>query len=260
MKSTTSLKVEMNDGVVRLIKTNPESRYGISLAMLSALEDAFEEIVSRTDIRAVVVDADGPGFHQGAVMVSELRPTLDQLDKRDFRAIVQRGQALGRLIASAPIPVIGIARGGALGGGLELLLRSDFVFALDQAEFSFPEVTLGFVAAWGGTQWGGRMLPFRRAQEMLLLGEPMSGREAAQAGLITRAFATEAELDAHVEKVLRRLMYCSPASFAQTKACIAATWQGPLELGERTELEAEATAMSSGHFVKALAARQRVKC
>lgn len=248
------LDVRTENGVLFLTKQNPESNYGIPVAMWAALTEAFEQAARDDAIRCVVVDAGGPGFHRGAVMVTELRETMDMLTRADFRDLVQRGQALGRLIAGLPKPVIGIARAGALGGGLETLLRCDFVYTLDDALFSFPEVTLGFVAAWGGTQWGGRMLPFRKAQEMLLLGDRITGRRAEAIDLVTRSFPDAAALDAHVAIVLERLQYCSPASLAGTKQCLAATWSGPLEYGERIELEAEAEAMASGDFLKAYAA------
>jgi hypothetical protein len=97
-------------------------------------------------------------FRTAPVMVTELAPDMADLTRADFHHIVETGQRLGRSIARLPVPVIGIARGGAVGGGLELLLRSDFVFCTDAAQFAFPEVTLGFVPVWGGTQWarGGR--------------------------------------------------------------------------------------------------------
>ena len=58
----------------------------------------------------------------------------------------------------------------------------------------------------------------------------------------------------HIQEVLQKLKYCSPASYAQTKKCLAATWAGPIELGERVELEAEADAMATGDFIKGLQA------
>lgn len=251
---TRNLDVDITDGVMRLTKQNAHTHYGISLAVCDALHSAFDRAGDDDTIRAVVIDAGGKGFHRGAVMVTELKPSLDDLDDADFRDLVMRGQELGRKIAGLPKPVIGIARTGALGGGLEQLLRCDFLFTLDDARFNFPEVSLGFVAAWGGTQWGGRMMPFRQAQEFLLLGEAISGKQAVTHGLATRSFASEEELDAHVKAVLQRLEYCSPASFAQTKRCLAAVWEGPLRHGEDVEIEAEASAMGSGDFRKAYAA------
>ncbi|MGD9812563.1 MAG: enoyl-CoA hydratase/isomerase family protein [Sphingobium sp.] len=248
------LDVHVDDGVMYLTKQNAHTNYGISIAVCNALNAAFDRAADDDSIRAVVVDAGGRGFHRGAVMVVELKPSLDDLDDADFRDLVDRGQRLGRKIAALPKPVIGIAKTGALGGGLEQLLRCDFVFTLDDASFSFPEVSLGFVAAWGGTQWGGRMMPFRRAQEFLLLGEAISGKDAVAHGLVTQSFATEDALAQHVAAVLKRLEYCSPASFAQTKRCLAATWEGPLRHGEDIEIEAEASAMGAGDFRKAYSA------
>ena len=248
------LESEIRDGVLYLTKQNAHANYGISVAVCGALGAAMDRAAADAAIRAVVIDAGGPGFHRGAVMVTELKPSLDELTDADFRDLVHRGQDLGRKIAGLAKPVIGIARAGALGGGLEQLLRCDFVYTLDDAQFSFPEVTLGFVAAWGGTQWGGRMMAMRRAQEFLLLGEAISGAEAAQQGLVTRSFPDAGALDAFVAGVLERLRYCSPASFAQTKRCLAAVWEGPLGHGEAVEVEAEARAMGSGDFRKAYAA------
>ena len=247
--AASCLTIARDDGVLRLTKTNPKSGYGISIAMWQALTAAFEGARVDPSVRAIVIDAGGRGFHRGAVMVTELQPELAKLGKADFRNLVQMGQSLGRLIASMSIPVIGIARAGALGGGLELLLRCDFLYTVDAAEFSFPEVTLGFVAAWGGTQWGARMMPFRKAQEMLLLGEKISGRRAEEINLVTRSFADISTLDRYVTDLLARLRLCSPASFAGTKQCLSAVWAGPLDHGERVELECEADAMGSGQFL-----------
>lgn len=96
----------------------------------------------------------------------------------------------------------------------------------------------------------------RRAQELLLLGDRVSGRDAAHIGLITRSFAKVEELETHLDTVLTRLEFCSPVAYAQTKACLSAAWNGSLEHGEGVELEAELQSMSSGDFVKALAAMQ----
>jgi enoyl-CoA hydratase/carnithine racemase len=249
-----NLDVELRDGVMILTKQNTSTHYGISVGVCEALNKAFDRAGEDETIRAVVVDAGGPGFHRGAVMVTELKPSLDALTDADFRDLVRRGQELGRKVASLPKPVIGIARSGALGGGLEQLLRCDFVYTLDDARFSFPEVSLGFVAAWGGTQWGARMMGFRKAQEFLLLGESINGREAVSHGLVTASFPTGEALDQRVHAVLERLKHCSPTSFAQTKRCLAAAWEGPLRHGEGIEVEAEVITMATGDFLKAYAA------
>lgn len=251
---TRVLKCHIEDGILWLRKNNPQDNYGMSVAMLKAMGEALHSISDQPDIRAVVIDAGGRGFHAGAVAVTELRPRLEDLGREDFQRLVKMGHQLGSQIAALPIPVVGIARDGALGGGLELLLRSDFLYCLDGARFSFPEVTLGFVAAWGGTQLAARLMPFRRAQEMLLLGESISGVQAAEFGLVTGSFATSELLDGHLSRVLKRLPHCSPASVRWTKECLGAAWEGSLDMGLAKELEAETETMHSGDFLKGLGA------
>jgi len=251
---TKVLKRHIEDGILWLTKTNPQDNFGMSLAMLKAMGEALHSIKDQLDIRAVVIDAGGRGFHAGAVAVTELQPRLEDLGRDDFQRLVKLGHTLGSQIAALPIPVIGVARGGALGGGLELLLRSDFLYCLDEARFSFPEVTLGFVAAWGGTQLAARLMPFRRAQEMLLLGESISGVQAAEFGLVTGSFVTPELLDGHLRDVLERLRHCSPTSVQWTKECLGAAWKGSLDLGLDSEMEAETQAMDSGDFLKGLGA------
>ncbi|MGK2285061.1 enoyl-CoA hydratase/isomerase family protein [Pedomonas sp. V897] len=250
----TPLQIEQDEGVLRLTKTNPEAGYGMSLALIEAMTAALAEAREDPSLRAVLIDAAGKGFHSGAVAVTELGRELPALTRNDFRHLVALGHGLGQAIAALPVPVIGVARAGALGGGLELLLRCDFLYCTDAARFSFPEVTLGFVAAWGGTQLASRLMPFRKAQEMLLLGEPLTGREAEALGLVTRSLPDAEALDAHLAAVLDRLRLCSPASLRWTKECLRAVWDGPLAHGERVEALAETEAMASGDFLKGLAA------
>lgn len=254
------LETQNRNGILWLTKNNPQNNFGITLAMIDAITEALDSALDSAnsqEIRGIVIDAGGRGFHAGAVAVTELQPRLEDLGREDFRRLVQIGHALSARIAELPVPVIGIARGGALGGGLELLLRSDFLYCLDQARFSFPEVTLGFVAAWGGTQLAARLMPFRRAQEMLLLGESLSGVQAQEYGLVTRSFADQEALEKHIDQVTERLRICSPASVRWTKECLAAAWDGSLQTGLDKELEAEIETMASGDFLKGLAALSR---
>ena len=248
------LDINQHDGVLWLTKKNVQDGYGMSLKMLDAMHSALNSAAADPSIRAIIIDAGGRGFHSGAIAATELQPQLENMDRHDFKHLVKIGHAIGSKIAQLPKPVLGIARSGALGGGLEILLRCDFIYCLDSARFSFPEVTLGFVAAWGGTQLSARLLPYRRAQEMLLLGEGINGTEAQDWGLVSRSFSDNEALVAHIESVLERLRLCSPASLKWTKECLSAAWHGSLQTGLEKELEAETETMATGDFLKGLSA------
>lgn len=237
------IEQSLDDGILRLTKVNIETRQGVSMAVLAELGAAMDRVREDKSIRCVVIDAAGDGFHNGAVMLGEMGKEWSELTRADYRTIIDLGHGLGRNIASIDVPIIGVAPAGALGGGLELLCRSDLVYTTHDARFSFPEVTLGLVAGWGGTQWAGRLVPFRKAQEFLLLGEEIDGKTAEDWNLVTRSFPDRAALDAHVKKVTDRLRSCAPISLKWHKECLRALWQKSLTEGEAVEAVAVPEAM-----------------
>lgn len=253
-QAAAALRVELKDGVLWLTKTNPECGFGISGAMIEALRAALGRARTEPGVRAVVIDAE-EGFHAGATVFLEIRPDWSQFEENDFHFVMELGHRLGQTIADLPIPVISVAAKGALGGGLELMCRSDFVYCTDDAQFTLPEVTAGLIPGWGGTQWVGRLMPHRKAQEFMLLGEPIDGRAAEECGLVTRSFADREALYAHVDRVLARLRRCAPDGFQWTKASLAAIWGGPLAHGVAVGKAGSMTVKNNRTFVKALGAR-----
>lgn len=250
----TAIRESLEDGILRLTKINVETRQGISMAVLAELGDAVDRVRRDPAIRGVIIDAAGDGFHNGAVMLAEMTDDYRTMTRKDFRRIIDLGHGLGRNIASLDVPVIGVAAGGALGGGLELLSRCDMVYTTRDAQFSFPEVTLGLVAGWGGTQWAGRLIPHRKAQEFLLLGQPIDGATAEAWNLVTRAFPDRDSMNAHVKAVCDRLKQCAPVSLRWHKECLRAHWERSLTEGEALEAKAVVEAMDEGVFHDPVAA------
>jgi enoyl-CoA hydratase/carnithine racemase len=240
------ISTSFEDGILRLTKVNIETRQGISMSVLAELGEAMDRVRTDKSIRCVVIDAAGDGFHNGAVMLGEMATDFRTLGRKDYRRIIDLGHGLGRNIASIDVPIIGVAPGGALGGGLELMSRCDLLYTTKDARFSFPEVTLGLVAGWGGTQWAGRYIPMRKAQEFLLLGEEIDGATAEAWNLVTRALPDRAACDAHVKKVTDRLRSCAPVSLRWHKECLRALWNKSLTEGESVEAVAVVEAMAEG--------------
>lgn len=243
-----------DDNVAWITKNDPDQGNAMSLAMAHEFEVALAGL---RDVRAVVIGAAGNGFHGPAALVTDLADNVSELDAGHFAQIVAIGRRIGDAITALPIPVLGLAPAGAIGGGLEILMRCDFVFCTDAARFKLPETAFGFVAAWGGTQHAARMMHHRRAQELLLLGRTFRGTEAAEMGLVTRSFADAAGLDQHVANTLDRLRHISPAAYAATKRALAAAWSHSLGDGLAIEGRCQAEAMGSGEFIAGVAAAAR---
>ena len=210
--SYTSLRYEQQGRVVRLIKQNAEQGYcmtkELTLEMIKALKHARND----DSVGVIVIDSDG--VHQGAMAVSEalfLGATPLQI-----REMIELGHELCRLMEMIEKPIIGVVRVDANGGGFETIDPCDFVICADTATFTQPEVTLGGLAGWGGVQRLARMIGWRKAQELLLLGEPVDGKTAEALGIVTKSVPAD-QVDAEIDALCQKLLRIPIQAFSVTK-------------------------------------------
>ncbi|MDX1584639.1 MAG: enoyl-CoA hydratase/isomerase family protein, partial [Thermoanaerobaculia bacterium] len=165
------------DGVVaRVVLAAPKANI-LDREMVTALEGIFTELSSRSDLRAIVIEAEGPHFSYGASIQEHLP---DQIG-----AALERLSNLLRKIAAAPAPTIAAVRGQCLGGGLELVLACDLIVAEENAHFGVPEIKLGVFPPAASA-----LLPVRlglaRATEIVLTGRTWAAKESHSKELVAR--------------------------------------------------------------------------
>lgn len=170
-------------GAVEILTVNrPKALNAINPEVLSALDEALIDLASDTQVRAVVLTGGGEkAFVAGAdisVMLS-----LSPVEAERFAA---RGQAVLDRIAALPCPVIAAVNGFALGGGCEVAMACDLVFASASARFGQPEVKLGVIPGFGGTQRLLRRVGTAVALDMCLTGRMVKAEEALRIGLVSR--------------------------------------------------------------------------
>jgi enoyl-CoA hydratase/carnithine racemase len=136
-----------------------------------------------------------------------------------------------------PIPIIGAINGAAYGGGCELALNCDFLYAADHARFALPEVTLGIMPGAGGTQNMPRAVGVRRAKEIILTGLPFSAADALAWGLVNKVCGKADLLDAAMETA-RRIAANAPIAIRQAKKSVGVATQLDLKTGYDFEIEA----------------------
>ena len=236
---------EKSDGVATITKNNPP-QYGMTLAVLVEMEKALIDAANDDDIAVIVITAGGEGFHMGAVVFGEIRSDW-KFTPLEFREITQAGHELCRMIETLEKPVIGVAKAGAVGGGFENLHACDFVVASDTARFSQPEVTLGMICGWGGTQRLPRLVGWRKAKQLLMEGIEVTGSEAEEIGLITRAVPVE-QVDDVVTALCNRLKACGPVAMGYTKLAMNKVWETDYRTGLDYEVEASAMVNTAGEF------------
>ncbi len=181
---------ELSDAGIALITINrPEKLNALSIAVIGELADAFARVAGEAGIRAAILTgAGGKAFVAGAD-INELA----SLTSYQMRTMALRGQSVFRALETCGKPSVAAVNGFALGGGLELAMACTVRFASENAKLGQPEVKLGIIPGYGGTQRLPRLVGRGRALELLLSGDTISAAEAYRMGLVN-AVTPQAEL------------------------------------------------------------------
>jgi enoyl-CoA hydratase/carnithine racemase len=158
---------------------------------------------------------------------------------KPFRAFIDNSRAVVRGLSECPKPIVAAVQGFALGGGFELALACDLIFAAQNARFGMPEGRLGLVPGGGGTARLPRLIGRLRANDLIMAGRILTADEALSWGLVSRVCAKE-ELAAAARAAAHSALDHSPESLAVAKRLVAAAGEGPLEgdLAREAELSA----------------------
>ena len=188
--SAPRILVERQETVVALTLNRPDKLNAIDGPMLDALEQILGEIERDPEIRAVVLTGAGRAFSAGADIKE-----WTALDPLVFsRTWGQRGHGLFDRLAGLRPPVIAALNGITFGGGLELALCADLRIASTVARLGLPEVTIGAIPGWGGTQRLPRLIGAGRAKHMILTGQPIDAARAEAWGLVSEMVEADALL------------------------------------------------------------------
>jgi enoyl-CoA hydratase len=203
-------------GPVALITLNrPEALNALSQEMLAQLEGHLHAVEADPGLRAVVVTGAGEKAFCAGADISHMRAATPA----DARAFAELGQRVASLIETMHTPVIAAVNGFALGGGCEMALACDIRIASEKARFGQPEVTLGILPGWGGTQRLARTTSIGFAKELTITGRMARADEALRVGLVTHVHPPEALLDAALEMAAGIAALPAPATGAAKRLC-----------------------------------------
>jgi enoyl-CoA hydratase len=180
MNQTTKVKFAMEGKIARITLNRSEKLNALDPDMLAALEDAVNEAEQSRDVRVIILEATGEkAFCVGADILAWT--ALSPLDM--WSQWIQRGHRVFDRVERAKQPVICAIQGFAYGGGLELALACDIRIVTETARFAMPEVKLGTIPGWGGTDRLPRLVGSARAKQMIFTGEPIVAEIAERWGL-----------------------------------------------------------------------------
>jgi enoyl-CoA hydratase len=201
---------------VRIITVHrPDKLNALNAATLDALHAAFDAAAEDDAIRAVVLTGAGPKAFVAGADIAEMT-TLSPVQARDFSL---RGQRMMRAVETMPKPVIAMINGFALGGGLELAMSCHLRIAADSAKVGQPEINLGLVPGFGGSQRLLRLAGRAATLELCLLGAPIDATRAQQLGIVNRVVPA-AELESETMKLATQLSTFAPLALRGILDCI----------------------------------------
>ncbi len=207
-----NLIVETTDGIA-LVKVNrPQALNAINQEVLEDLLNFFGSLHKSNEIKGVILTGEGEkAFVAGADIAS--MKTMTALDADKFCAL---GHCCMSVIESAPVPVIAAVNGFALGGGLELALSCDFIYAASSAKMGLPEVNLGLFPGFGGTQRLAKLVGLARAKELVYTADMLTAADALAIGLVNKV-VEPAELLKAARETITKIIAKGPVAVRLAK-------------------------------------------
>ena len=230
--SYKTIKINKKQKQAWITLDRPDKLNSINLVMLQELSEVIENLEADPKIRCIVITGKGDKAFSAGADLNELQK-LTPKTVADFSV---KGQQHFSKIEKLSKPVIAAINGYALGGGLELALACDFRIASNDSMFGFPEITMGFLPAWGGTQRLPLLVGVEKAKQLILLGNIVNVKNALTIGLVDKVIPAT-DLKNEVEKFAQKICEISPTAFKHAQKTITSVTFASFDLGLKKETE-----------------------
>src|SRR5687768_4717588 len=196
--------------VITVTISRPKALNALNAELLDELQDIIQNLYENPDIRGLILTGDGERAFVAGADIKELA----LLDRDQALELAKNGQALFKKIEDCPKPIIAAINGFALGGGCELAMACHMRIATDNARFGQPEINLGIIPGYGGTQRLTQLVGRGKALELMLTGEQISAQEAKTLGLVNHVVSTRDELTSLANSIMNKIVSKGPLAIA----------------------------------------------
>jgi len=226
--------LDVHDKVATITLNRPEVRNAVNGELLDGLAEAAQSILSQTEIRvAILTGAGDRAFSAGLDLKSASAAGADTVLKGTTRSEVENLQAGGRIylaLENLPVPVIAAVNGYCLGMAMEMVLACDIRLASETAIFSIPEVQLGTIPDFGGTQRLTKLIGAGKAKELIFTGRRIDAAEALRIGLVQHVYPLD-KLMEEARKLAQEIAAIAPPLIQGAKRSINVAMSYPLDIG-----------------------------
>jgi len=210
-----TLLTEIENGIFIITINRPDKLNALNKDVFNDLDKVTDEIYQNREIKSAIITGAGSKAFVAGADISEFLT----LNASQAAQLSTRGHRVFDKIEDSPKPIVAAVNGFALGGGCELALACHFIYASENAKFGQPEVNLGLIPGYGGTQRLTQLVGRNRALELLMSGNMISAKEAMDCGLVNKVFPAE-ELLPKTKEILSLIQTKAPIAVAKVIECV----------------------------------------
>ncbi len=224
---------EIGANIGTITVNRPEALNAMNLGVINALDRSVQEMIDHQDVGVLIITGAGKkAFVAGADINA-----MQQMNSAQAKKFGEAGQKMTRTIETSPKPVIAAVNGFALGGGCEIALACHIRVASENAIFGQPEVHLGLIPGWGGTQRLPKIIGVGIANELITTGGQIAANEAFRIGLVNKVVPLDELLD-RCKKIGHQILMNEPNAVARALSCIYSSFGMSIEAGLEVEVNA----------------------
>jgi enoyl-CoA hydratase len=228
--SFENILLEVDNQIATILFNRPKALNALNNALFDELDTALDEIRNNSDIKVLILTGAGhKAFVAGADIVE-----LSKMNPLEGKTFSRKGQKVFSKIEALPIPAIAAVNGFALGGGLEAALGCDFIYASEKALFGLPEINLGLIPGFGGTQRLSRLVGANQAKEMVYTGKNLNAQQALEIGIVNKICPPDSLME-EVMKTARLIASKGKVALRSAKEAIQNGLSTNLETGCKIE-------------------------
>jgi enoyl-CoA hydratase len=225
-----TLLTELEQGILTATVNRPDKLNALNRSVFDDLNAMMDQVDTDPDIRGVILTGSGPKAFVAGADISE----FNQLSKEEAMALAKRGQDCFFRLERSRKPIIAAVNGFALGGGCELAMSCHIRLASENARFGQPEVNLGLIPGYGGTQRLTQLIGKGRAMELMMSGNMLNAADAHRVGLVNHVFTADSLLE-ESKKLLMTILAKGPNAVGRVIAAVNAAG-APDEAGYKEEV------------------------
>jgi enoyl-CoA hydratase len=226
-----NLHLHQQDGLLILTIARASKLNALNQKTLSEIGTVMEQVYADGSIHGLIITGEGEKAFVAGADIAE----FTQVTEVNARKMAENGQEIFNMIEESPKPVIAAVNGFALGGGCELAMACHIRVAVESAKFGLPEVTLGLIPGYGGTQRLPKLVGRGKALEMMMTAEMIPAQEAYRVGLVNHVVPDHSSLIPKAQELFQKISKNAPIAIEMVISCVNATYDQAEEDGFATE-------------------------